>query len=106
VEYWAEQADDHYKRHRYWAESDLPYPPSHYIKQNLMFDFSVDTVGLEIRDMLNVDNLMWGRAFPTSDGTWPNTAYAIEDQFAKAGVSENERRKLVHGNAAAFFRLT
>ena len=105
VEYWGEQADDHYLRHRYWAGSDLPHPPSHYVKQNLMFDFSVDPVGLEIRDMLNLDNLMWGRAFPTSGGTWPNTSYAIDEQFAKAGVDEADTRKLVHGNARAFFGL-
>ena len=43
---------------------------------------------------------MWGRTFPTSAGTWPNTAYAIEDQFAKAGVSDSEKQRLLHGNAA------
>jgi predicted TIM-barrel fold metal-dependent hydrolase len=106
VEYWAEQADDHYIRHRYWAESDLPHLPSHYIKQNLCFDFSVDPVGLEIRDTLNLDNIMWGRAFPTSIGTWPGTAKAIEEQFANAGVSDTDKRKLTYGNAARFFRLT
>ena len=46
VEYWGEQADDHYRRHRYWAGSDLPHPPSHYIKTNLMHNFTVDPVGL------------------------------------------------------------
>jgi len=105
VEYWAEQADDHYLRHRYWAESDLPHLPSHYIKQNLMFDFSVDSVGLEIRDVLNLDNIMWGRVFPTADGTWPNTAFATDEQFAKAGVSDTDKRKLIQGNAARFFGL-
>jgi predicted TIM-barrel fold metal-dependent hydrolase len=105
VEYWAEQADDHYRRHRYWASSDLPHPPSHYIKQNLMFDFGVDPVGLDIRDLLNLDNLMWGRSFPTSDGTWPDTSYATDEQFAKAGVADRDTRKLVHDNAARFFRL-
>jgi predicted TIM-barrel fold metal-dependent hydrolase len=106
VEYWAEQADDHYKRHRYWAESDLPHPPSHYIKQNLMFDFSIDPVGLEIRDMLNLDNIMWGRAFPTARGTWPNSADALDAQFTQAGVSESDQRKLVTENAARFFGLS
>jgi predicted TIM-barrel fold metal-dependent hydrolase len=105
VEYWAEQADDHYIRHRYWAGSDLPHLPSHYIKQNLMFDFSVDAVGLNIRDMLNLDNVMWGRAFPTADGTWPNTSYATDEQFAKAGVSNVDKRKLVRDNAARFFGI-
>ncbi|MFI5048027.1 MAG: amidohydrolase family protein [Acidimicrobiia bacterium] len=105
VEYWGEQADDHYMRHRYWAESELPHPPSHYFKSNLCFDFTVDPVGLEIRDMLNLDNIMWGRAFPTSHGTWPHTADAVEAQFVKADVSDDDRRKLVHGNAARIFGL-
>jgi predicted TIM-barrel fold metal-dependent hydrolase len=106
VEYWAEQADDPYIRHRYWAESDLPHLPSYYIKQNLCFDFSVDPVGLEIRDTLNLDNIMWGRAFPTSIGTWPGTAKAIEEQFATAEVNDTDQRKFTYGNAARFFGLS
>jgi predicted TIM-barrel fold metal-dependent hydrolase len=71
-----------------------------------MFDFSIDPVGLEIRDMLNLDNIMWGRAFPTARGTWPNSADALDAQFTQAGVSESDQRKLVTENAARFFGLS
>jgi predicted TIM-barrel fold metal-dependent hydrolase len=106
VEYWGEQADDHYRRHRYWAGSDLPHAPSHYMKTNLMHNFTVDPVGLEIRDMLNVDNLMWSRVFPASHGTWPRSADAIEEQFAKAGVPDGEKRRMLATNAVSFFGLS
>jgi predicted TIM-barrel fold metal-dependent hydrolase len=105
VEYWAEQADDHYDRHRYWANSELPHPVSHYIKDNLMHNFAVDPVGLQIRDTLNLDNVMWSRVFPAAHGTWPRTAYAVEEQFAEAGVSADERRRLLADNAMSFFGL-
>jgi predicted TIM-barrel fold metal-dependent hydrolase len=105
VEYWGEQADDHYRRHRYWAGSDLPHPPSHYFKANLMHNFTVDPVGLQIRDMLDVDNLMWSRVFPAAHGTWPRSAAAIEEQFAEAGVPDDERRRMLADNVLSFFGL-
>ncbi|HEV7679849.1 MAG TPA: amidohydrolase family protein [Candidatus Dormibacteraeota bacterium] len=106
VEYWAEQADDHYMRHRYWANSDMPHPPSYYIKHNLMHNFAVDVVGLQIRDMLNLDNLMWSRIFPAAHGSWPRTAAAVGEQFTAAGVSDEDRRRLLAGNAMRFFGLS
>jgi predicted TIM-barrel fold metal-dependent hydrolase len=106
VEYWAEQADDHYNRHKYWAGSDLPHPISHYIRNNLVHNFAVDPIGLQIRDMLNIDNLMWSRLFPAGHGTWPHTAQAVEEQFAKAGVSAEEKRRLLADNAVSFFGLS
>jgi predicted TIM-barrel fold metal-dependent hydrolase len=106
VQYWGEQADDHYKRHKYWASSDMPHPPSYYAKRNLMHNFTVDPIGLQIRDQLNLDNLMWSRAFPTSQGTFPNTAKALTDQFVSAGVPDTERQKLVADNAVRYFGLS
>lgn len=105
VEYWAEQADDHYMRHKYWARSDLPHPVSYYIKNNLVHNFAVDPIGLEVRDTLNLDNVMWSRVFPASHGTWPRTAYALGKQFADAGVSEVEKQKLLGANAVSYFGL-
>ncbi len=105
VEYWGEQADDHYFRHRYWANSDLPHPPSYYVKKNLMHNFSVDPVGLQIRDTLNLDNVMWSREFPASHGTFPGSVKTIEEQFARAGVSDIEAKRMLADNALSFFGL-
>lgn len=105
VEFWAEQADDHYMRHKYWAGSAMPHPPSYYIKQHLLFNFGLDPVGLSIRQRLNLDNVMWGRDFPTLGGTWPRTADALEGQFADAGVDEALRQRLVGSNARRVFGL-
>jgi predicted TIM-barrel fold metal-dependent hydrolase len=106
VEYWAEQADDHYLRHKYWAGSDMPHPPSHYVKNNLMHNFAVDRTGLQIRDMLNIDNLMWSRVFPAAHGTWPRTAHAIGEQFTEAGVADDEKQRMLADNAVSFFGLS
>ena len=84
----------------------MPHPPSHYVKHNLMHNFTVDPVGLQILDMLNLDNLMWSRVFPAALGTWPRTASALTEQFAQAGVSAEEKRRLLAGNAVAYFGLS
>jgi hypothetical protein len=48
---------------------------------------------------------MWSRAFPAAHGTWPHTAQAVAEQFARAGVADDEKRRLLAGNAVSFFGL-
>jgi hypothetical protein len=55
--------------------------------------------------MLDVDNLMWSRVFPAAHGTWPRSAAAIEEQFAEAGVPDDERRRMLADNVLSFFGL-
>ena len=45
--------------------------------------------------------LMWGNDYPHPEGTWPESRSACEEQFA--GVSDQDVRAIVGGNAASVF---
>jgi hypothetical protein len=55
------------------------------------------------RREIGVDILIWGSDFAHATGDWPHSQDVIEQSFA--GVSDDERRKLLLGNAMSFFHL-
>jgi predicted TIM-barrel fold metal-dependent hydrolase len=103
VPYYAEQADDNYKRHRYWAQIELAHEPSWYIKRHFLWGFQVDPYGVKNRHEVGVENLMWATDFPHVATDWPESRRVIEDLFA--GVPEDEKRAMICENAARFYKL-
>ncbi|HUR71023.1 MAG TPA: amidohydrolase family protein, partial [Candidatus Limnocylindrales bacterium] len=62
-----------------------------------------DRVGVELRDKIGIDNVMWGSDFPHQESDWPDSLKIIDKNFA--GVPQEERRRMVCDNAVEFFRL-
>jgi predicted TIM-barrel fold metal-dependent hydrolase len=61
------------------------------------------TVELEMRHEIGIDNIAFGRDYPHTESTWPNT-----DQYLKvlfSGVPEDETRKMLGENAIRFLGL-
>jgi predicted TIM-barrel fold metal-dependent hydrolase len=56
-----------------------------------------------MRHRIGVDRIMWGNDFPHSAGDWPNSRRVIEEIFE--GVPEEERYRMLVGNAVEFFHL-
>jgi predicted TIM-barrel fold metal-dependent hydrolase len=52
---------------------------------------------------MGVDRVMWASDFPHLESDWPNSRRVIEENFA--GVPEEEKWKMIVGNAVSFFRL-
>jgi predicted TIM-barrel fold metal-dependent hydrolase len=101
-------ADVRYERHHHWAErllglKPLSRPPSDYIREHCLWGFQFDRVGVELRHKIGVDRLLWGSDFPHQESDWPNSMDVIERNFA--GVPEEEKYKMVCGNAIEFFHL-
>jgi predicted TIM-barrel fold metal-dependent hydrolase len=46
---------------------------------------------------------MWGSDFPHQESDWPESLKIIDKNFA--GVPDQEKSKMVCGNAVEFFRL-
>ena len=65
---------DHlWEKHRYWTESELQEPPSHYFRRQVFATFMEDPVGLRERHHIGIDNIMWASDYPHSETTWPNS---------------------------------
>jgi predicted TIM-barrel fold metal-dependent hydrolase len=107
--YYYEQLDDVYKRSRHWIEryfglQPLKMEPSEYFREHFHWGFIYDHLGLRLRYEIGIDKIMWGNDFPHSAGDWPNSHRVIDEMCA--GVPEDEKQKILAGNAAKFFHLT
>ena len=106
--YSLEQIDDNYERNRYWGERDFGLKPSakrpsDYMRENCLWGFMRDPWGVKCRNEIGVDILLWGSDFAHATGNWPHSADVINSTFA--GVSSEERYKMLAGNAIKFFHL-
>ncbi len=101
--YMKEWMDNVYKRHRFWTKLEMPELPSSYFERQVFSTFQEDRPGILTRHLIGIDNIMWASDHPHSDTTWPNSRKFIDDQFFD--VPEDERHKIVSGNAAKLYGL-
>ena len=102
------QLDETYERHRDYAYNlwGLEPParlPSEYMRDNCIWGFIKDPLGIQLRDMIGVRNIIWGSDFAHGQGYWPHSLDAIEESMA--GVPEDERHKMLAENAIEYFHL-
>ena len=75
--------------------------PSDYWHRNFFVQFMEDGIGMRMRDLIGVDNMMWGNDVPHAESTWPRSMAFLDRLFE--GVSATDRRKITADNAAAMF---
>ncbi|MEI7999794.1 MAG: amidohydrolase family protein [Actinomycetes bacterium] len=95
------QADEVAVDHARFSKLTLSDRPSAFIRRQCSATFMVDPVAVRNRDVTGTDVLMWGNDYPHPEGTWPNSAPAVAEQFA--GVAEPDRAAILGGNAARLF---
>lgn len=100
---YAEQADTNYVRHRHWAGIDLPHPPSWYIQRHFLFGIQDDFLAVKYRHDVGVGNIAWSTDFPHVATDWPHSMDLIKRMFD--GVPEDEKQRMVCGNAVDFYGL-
>ncbi len=108
IPFFLEMADVRYERHISWAQrlldvKPLARKPSEYIREHCYWGFQHDRVGVELRHHLGVDRVIWATDFPHQESDWPNSLEVMDESFA--GVPEDERYRMVCGNAIEFFHL-
>ncbi len=75
--------------------------PSDYWKRNMFVEFMEDGLGVQLRDRIGVENMLWGSDYPHAEATFPRSQQFIQRMFA--GVPEDELRKITSSNAAKMF---
>ena len=106
VPYWLERMDYSYNeraagRDGYRLKNDML--PSDVFHSNCFVDFQEDALGVKHRDIIGVDNIMWGSDYPHTESTWPKSRQFIEEILAEC--TEEEKAKIVGGNAARIYGI-
>ena len=66
-----------------------------------MLSFQEDAIGIRLRDVIGVDNMMWGSDYPHSELTFPQSRKILAEILA--GVPDDEQAKIVGGNTARVY---
>lgn len=97
-----EACDHEWQKRHLWSEG-LITRPSELFRRQIFVDFWFETVGVQLRDYIGVDNILWESDFPHITSTYPHSWDAVEHSLA--GVPTADREKLLFGNAARLYRL-
>lgn len=87
--------------HKGWMEPRLEEKPSFYFQRNFYATFEDDRAGVLTREMMGVDNLMWGSDYPHTEGVWPFSRKQVARDFV--ACSDAETKKIVYENVARVF---
>ena len=77
--------------------------PSDFFRTNCFLGFQEDGLGIRERHVIGVDTLQWGADYPHSEGEFPRSREIIEEILV--GCAEEEKAKIVAGNAARIYGL-
>jgi uncharacterized protein len=98
------RADHAYKRHRSWMmKSELEKMPSEYFREHVYTTFQDDYIAFQMKDLCNVQRLMWANDFPHSDSTWPWSQDVLAEQTKN--LSPIEKDQILHDNVAELYHL-
>jgi predicted TIM-barrel fold metal-dependent hydrolase len=95
--------DDSYSIFRHWYGVDLAMAPSEYVWRHFSFGIVRDPLALRMRELLDLDHIMWGSDFPHSVSSFPESARWLDEIFA--GCPDEVRRRVLIENPCAFFGL-
>jgi predicted TIM-barrel fold metal-dependent hydrolase len=77
--------------------------PSDFFHRNVVLSFQEDAVGIRLRDIIGVDNMMWGSDYPHSESTFPQSRKILAEILA--GVPEDEQARIAGRNTARVYRF-
>jgi predicted TIM-barrel fold metal-dependent hydrolase len=101
--YFLERMDSTFRKHRFWTRSVITEPPSLYWYRQGHATFIEDHPGVRLRHEAGIENILWSSDYPHSDTTWPRSREVVAEHFA--GVPDDERQKIVYGNAARLYGI-
>ncbi len=78
--------------------------PSDYFHRNVFAGFQQDGLGVQLRNIIGVDNLMWGSDYPHPESTFPRSRQILENILADC--TEEEKAKITGQNAANVYHIS
>lgn len=105
--HWLKQMDHIYSERPVYTKgwrSRQGLLPSDYWRRNMFVEFMEDDIGIQLRHIIGVENMIWGSDFPHPESTWPQSMRFLDRLFGD--VPDEDRRKITSENAAKMFRFT
>ncbi len=97
-------AMDHgFEKHAFWVSPKLKHKPSEYFRMHGHASFQDDPIGIETRQWIGVDSILWGNDYPHLEGTWPHSE-SVVDRF-DATLTREDKAKILGLNAARLFNI-
>ena len=66
-------------------------PPSDFFHRNIVLSFQEDAIGIRLRDVIGVDNMMWGSDYPHSELTFPQSRKILAEILSWPGCRTTNR---------------
>lgn len=99
-----EQCDDMFYRYRFFTNaSEKMNMPSEVFHKHFWSTFLIDTVGMDLRHRLNINQIMWSTDYPHTASNWPNSRQVIDRQFG--GLPQSQVKKFLHDNCRRLYGL-
>ena len=77
--------------------------PSDYFHQNVFMSFQEDAMGIRDRQIIGVDNLMWGSDYPHIVSTFPRSRQILEEVLKDC--TDEEKAKIAGENVAKLYNI-
>jgi predicted TIM-barrel fold metal-dependent hydrolase len=103
VAHFLQRLDHATYRARAEASPDLTMEPSEYFHRQFYVTFEDDELGLRQRDVIGVENMLWGNDYPHHDAIWPESKTVLDRIFA--GVPDDEARKMTWDNVVGLYGI-
>ena len=104
VPYFLDRIDHHYMNAAYKGDrfkNDML--PSDFFHRNVFLGFQQDAKGIRDRDIIGVDNILWGSDYPHQESTFPRSRQVLEEILSDC--TEEEKAKIAGGNAERIYDL-
>ena len=94
---------DHQAEEDGLAREGFELRPSEMFQRQCYLTGWYDRAAIQTRRFIGTENILWSTNFPLATSTWPNSRAVVEQCFAD--VPDEERRLMLHGNAARLYHI-
>jgi len=95
--------DHEWERRQLWKKG-LDLRASEVISRQIYVNYWFEKVGIQMRDEIGVDNIMWESDYPHVASPYPHSWRLVEQTVE--GVPEDERKKILWANAVRLYGLS
>jgi predicted TIM-barrel fold metal-dependent hydrolase len=102
IPYFLDRLDRTYDMHHLWTGQDFGSKlPSEVFREHFLTCFIADPIGIQLRQLIGLDNIAWECDYPHSDSSWPTAP----EELARvaSSVPDDELAKISHENACRWY---